>query len=33
VLGSLGGYPTMMVLVLVTAVIAALTVQPIRSVR
>jgi MFS family permease len=33
VLGSLGGYPTLMVLVLVTAVIAALTVQPIRSVR
>ena len=33
VIGSLGGYPTLMILVLVTAVIAALTVQPIKSVR
>jgi MFS family permease len=33
VIGSLGGYPTLMMLVLVTAVIAALTVQPIKSVR
>jgi MFS family permease len=33
VISSLGGYPTLMMLVLVTAVIAALTVQPIKSVR
>jgi MFS family permease len=33
VIAVLGGYRTLMVLVLVTAVIAALTVQPIRSVR